>query len=338
VFLGFFLLGLTVSPSHNVVFGQVAKLPSVKIESPLAGDDVGDNNTLIFRGSSSDTSSNECQVSIILNDIRPYQPVVPIKEGDYSSWTYTLSSSYTVIKDGYNKATAKITCIGTPANATKWNSINFTKTSESDIVNNVSGIQSVQPRQENLENFALDASTTENTTEVESQNNTGGTTDNASSSNIDLDLGTENTTEVESQNNTGGTTDNASSAGAVTNIPATPRPLSIHVMLERNPISVGSLQTAIVNVSDSVTGDPVASATIKAEITSPSGKITNFENMTNSNGGTSFSWIVARVAEIGHVDVNFNGTAIGYISNQTSSSYEVVNDPSLRNQTVSPFS
>ena len=337
VFLGLFLLGLTVIPSHNIAFGQALKLPSVKIESPLAGENIGDNDTLILRGVSSDTSSNDCQVSIILNDVRPYQPVVPIKEGDYSSWTYTLSSSYTAIKNGYNKATAKITCIGTPENVTKWNSINFTRTSVSDIANNVSGIQSVPPTQDNLENFGLNASTTENTTGVEPQNNTGGgSTDNASSSNMDLNVGTENTTGVESQNNTGGgSTDNASSA---TNIPTTPRPISMRVMLEKNPISVGSLQTAIVNVSDSVTGKPVVNATIKAGITSPSGKIINFENMTNSRGSTSFSWIVARVAETGNFDVNLNGSAIGYISNQTSSSYEVVKDPSLRNQTVSPFS
>jgi hypothetical protein len=283
-------------------------LPSVKIAFPSAGENIGADNTLIFKGVSSDNSSSDCQVSIILNDIRPYQPVVPIKENDYSSWTYTLGTSYTEIKDGYNKATAKITCPGTPTNATKWNSINFTRINENDMVNNASDIQSVQPTEEKIESTGLDASTNENTTVVESQNNTG---------------------EI---------IDNASSPQPASNLPTTPTPLSLAVRLDRNPISVGSLQTAVVNVSDSLTGDPVANATIKTGITSPSGKIINFENMTSANGGTSFSWIVARVAETGHVDVNFNASAMGYISNQTSSSYEVVNDPSLRNQTVSPFS
>ncbi len=370
VFLGLFLLALTLAPSQNNVFGQAVKLPSVKIAYPSPGENIGANNTLIFRGVSSDNSSSDCQVSIILNDIRPYQPVVPIKEDDYSSWTYTLGTSYTEIKDGYNKATAKITCVGTPANATKWNSINFTGSNENDIINNVSDIQSVQPTQEKLESTALDAGTNENITEVESQNNTGEIIDNTSSLDTALDAGTnenitevesqnntgeiidntssldtaldagtnENITEVESQNNTGEIIDNTSSAKPASNLPTTPTPLSIVVRLDRNPISVGSLQTAIVNVSDSATGEPIANATIKTGITSPSGKIINFENMTTANGGTSFSWIVARVAETGHVDVNFNATAIGHISNQTSASYEVVNDPSLRNQTVSPFS
>jgi hypothetical protein len=145
-------------------------------------------------------------------------------------------------------------------------------------------------------------------------------------------------TVVESQNSTGEIIDNASSAQPASNLPTTPVPLSLAVTIDRNPISVGSLQTAVVNVSDSVTGGPVANATIKTGITSPSGKIINFENLTSINGGTSFSWIVARVAETGHVDVDFNASAIGYISNQSSASYEVVNDPSLRNETVSPFS
>jgi hypothetical protein len=339
VFLALLLLALTASPSQNNVFGQAVKLPSVKIAFPSAGENIGANNTLKFEGVSSDNSSSDCQVSIILNDIRPYQLVVPIKEDDYSSWTYTLGTSYTAIKDGYNKATAKITCLGTPANTTKWNSINFTRINENDIVNNVSNVQSVQPTQEELESTSLNTSTTENMTEVESQSNTGEIIDNASS----LDTGpeastTENMTVVESQNSTGEIIDNASSAQPASNLPTTPVPLSLAVTIDRNPISVGSLQTAVVNVSDSVTGGPVANATIKTGITSPSGKIINFENLTSINGGTSFSWIVARVAETGHVDVDFNASAIGYISNQSSASYEVVNDPSLRNETVSPFS
>jgi hypothetical protein len=305
VFLGLFLLALTASPSQYNVFGQAVKLPSVKIVSPSPGENIGANNTLIFRGVSSDNSSSDCQVSIILNDIRPYQPVVPIKQDDYSSWTFTLGTSYTAIKDGDNKATAKITCLGTPANATKWNSINFTGMNGNDIGNNVSNIQSVQPTQEST---GLDATATENITEVDSQNNTG---------------------EI---------IDNASSLDSASNLPSTPRPLSIAVRLDRNPISVGSLQIAIVNVSDSATGEPIANATIKIGITSPSGKIINFESMTTANGGTSFSWIVARVAETGLVDVNFNASATGYISNQTSTSYEVVKDPSLANQTLGPFS
>jgi hypothetical protein len=356
VFLGLFLLALTASLSQYSVFGQAVKLPSVKIVSPSPGENIGANNTLIFRGVSSDNSSSDCQVSIILNDIRPYQSVVPIKQDDYSSWTYTLGASYTAIKGGDNKATAKITCLGTPENATKWNSINFNRINENDTVNNVSNIQSASTSEnittvdsqnntgEIIDNASsldsgLDASTSENITTVDSQNNTGEIIDNASSLDSGLDASTsENITTVDSQNNTGEIIDNASSLDSASNLTTTPKPLSIAVRLDKNPISVGTLQTAIVNVSDSATGEPIANATIKTGITSPSGKIINFENMTTANGGTSFSWIVARVAETGLIDVNFNASANGYISNQTSSSFEVVKNPSLANQTLGPFS
>jgi len=307
IILGLFLLTLSAISPHNNVLGQALKLPSVKITFPTPGENVSVNDTFIFRGVSSDNSSSDCQVSIILNDIRPYQPVVPIKDNDYSSWTFDLGTYSTAVKDGYNKATAKISCLGPLANATKWNSINFTKIIENGTITNASNIQLMQPGGETPEGTGLDASTTENISELKSQNNTG---------------------EI---------IDNASSVKPASTLPTTPTPLSIAVRLDRNPISVGSLQTAIVNVADSVTGQPIANATIKAGITSPSGKIINFENMTRTNGDTSFSWIVARVAETGHFDVNFNASAIGYISNQTAASYEVVNDPSLRNQTVSPF-
>ena len=307
IILGLFLLTLSAISPHNNVLGQALKLPSVKITFPTPGENVSVNDTFIFSGVSSDNSSSDCQVSIILNDIRPYQPVVPIKDNDYSSWTFDLGTYSTAVKDGYNKATAKISCLGPLANATKWNSINFTKIIDNGTITNASDIQLMQPAGETPEGTGLDTSTTENISELKSQNNTG---------------------EI---------IDNASSVKPASTLPTTPTPLSIAVRLDRNPISVGSLQTANVNVADSVTGQPIANATIKAGITSPSGKIINFENMTRANGDTSFSWIVARVAETGHFDVNFNASAIGYISNQTAASYEVVNDPSLRNQTVSPF-
>lgn len=305
--LGLLLFALTASWSHNIVFGQAVMLPSVKITYPSAEENIGAINTLIFRGVSSDNSSSDCQVSIILNDIRPYQPVVPIKDNDYSSWTFTLGASYTTVKDGYNKATAKISCLGTPVNATKWNSVNFTRIIENDITNITSNNQSVESSQEKLEDTALNASTIENNTQIESLNKTSEIIDNASS------LVTPSVS------------------------PTTLKPLSIAVSLDKNPIPVGSLQTAKVNVSDSVTDGAIANATVEAGIISPSGKSIRFENMTTATGETSFSWIVARVAETGLVDINFNVSATGYVPNQTSASYEVVKDPSLTNQTLSPF-
>jgi hypothetical protein len=106
---------------------QLAKMPTVKITSPTAGEQVNilDNKT-IFRGISSDNLTSNCQVSVILNNIKPYQPTKAGAPNDYSSWTLDQGPYYINMKEGQNKLTSKITCLGSPTNLTKWSSVNFT--------------------------------------------------------------------------------------------------------------------------------------------------------------------------------------------------------------------
>jgi hypothetical protein len=62
---------------------------------------------------------SHCQVSIIANGIKPYQPAIgsgPSGAADYSKWNFVLSSKYATIKQGpNNKITAKYTCSNNPA-------------------------------------------------------------------------------------------------------------------------------------------------------------------------------------------------------------------------------
>jgi hypothetical protein len=52
-----------------------------------------------------------CAVSVIINGIRPYQKAIPKGSGngteDYTSWKFADNHSYTTIKAGQNKITAK---------------------------------------------------------------------------------------------------------------------------------------------------------------------------------------------------------------------------------------
>lgn len=81
----------------------------------------------------------DCQVSVILNDIKPYQPVTPTGSGgqnDYSTWNYMLTPDYGIIKEGVNKITSKLSCgsdgygptsaSGINNTITKWYSVNVT--------------------------------------------------------------------------------------------------------------------------------------------------------------------------------------------------------------------
>ena len=87
----------------------------VKINSPDKGDLVplNSNKSLLVYGVSKDTASSDCDVTIIVNNVKPYQNVQPTGiqgNNDYSTWQYTLSSNYTSINEGNNKITSKIYC------------------------------------------------------------------------------------------------------------------------------------------------------------------------------------------------------------------------------------
>ncbi|GKS61527.1 hypothetical protein YTPLAS21_09850 [Candidatus Nitrosocosmicus sp.] len=101
----------TQSPSTTIT-----KLTGgIKINSPDKGDllPLNSNKSLVIYGVSKDTASTDCDVTIIVNNVKPYQNVQPTGiqgNNDYSTWQYTLSSNYTSINEGNNKITSKIYC------------------------------------------------------------------------------------------------------------------------------------------------------------------------------------------------------------------------------------
>jgi PKD domain len=120
----------------SYAFGQQTTLPTapppeigVKITSPTTGQSVpaGDDQQLHIAGTSTDNSISNCQVSVIVNGVKPYQPVIANGSSginDYSTWNYFLNSSYTPLRDSPdNKITSKLVC---GPNLTKWYSVNVT--------------------------------------------------------------------------------------------------------------------------------------------------------------------------------------------------------------------
>ncbi|HEX5905151.1 MAG TPA: hypothetical protein VFY50_03810, partial [Candidatus Nitrosocosmicus sp.] len=87
----------------------------VKINSPDKGDLVplNSNKSLVIYGISKDNATSNCDVTIIVNNVKPYQNVQPTGiqgNNDYSTWKYTLASNYTSINEGNNKITSKVFC------------------------------------------------------------------------------------------------------------------------------------------------------------------------------------------------------------------------------------
>ena len=105
------------------------KLHAVKIISPTKGQQVPTGKDLTIIGTSSGNATSYCQVLVIVNGIKPYQPTTGTGHGgatDYSTWNYVLTSKYTTIKPGpNNKITAKYVCMDKPS-VSSFYSVNLT--------------------------------------------------------------------------------------------------------------------------------------------------------------------------------------------------------------------
>jgi hypothetical protein len=105
------------------------KLHAVKITSPTKGQQVPTGKDLTILGTSSDNVTSYCQVLVIVNGVKPYQPATGTGHGgasDYSTWNYVLTSKYTTIKPGpNNKITAKYVCMDKPS-VSSFYSVNLT--------------------------------------------------------------------------------------------------------------------------------------------------------------------------------------------------------------------
>ena len=131
VVLNFLLL---TNVSYAVPLSPTLQLPAVKITSPHKSHQIRVGSNILVSGISSPPpgiSHTGCTVSVLLNDVKPYQKTVAMGhggKGDYSVWHYNITHKYASLKLGQNKITAKISCIASPSNMTKFNSVNVTGT------------------------------------------------------------------------------------------------------------------------------------------------------------------------------------------------------------------
>jgi hypothetical protein len=123
---------LLTSVSYAVPLSPTTQLPAVKITSPHKSQQIRVGSNILVSGTSSrppGVSHTGCIVSVLLNDVKPYQKTVALGhggKGDYSVWHYNITHKYASLKHGQNKITAKISCIASTSNLTKFNSVNVT--------------------------------------------------------------------------------------------------------------------------------------------------------------------------------------------------------------------
>jgi hypothetical protein len=93
-------------------------VPKIKITSPTRGQQLPVGKDLTVSGTSIDNATSNCQVAVIVNNVKPYQNATAAGTGgaaDYSKWNFALTSKYTTIKQGDNRITARFECVDNPA-------------------------------------------------------------------------------------------------------------------------------------------------------------------------------------------------------------------------------
>jgi len=116
---------LLTNVSYAVPLSPTMQLPAIKITSPHKSQQIRVGTNILVSGISSPPpgiSHTGCTVSVLLNDVKPYQKTVAMGhggKGDYSVWHYNITHKYASLNLGQNKITAKISCIASASNVTK---------------------------------------------------------------------------------------------------------------------------------------------------------------------------------------------------------------------------
>ena len=268
-----------LSFSQNSSESLTSPIPTetIKIVDPITTQNVSTGQELTISGTSSDTNLKNCSVSVIVNNLRPYQPAIAKGSddiNDYSQWEFVLGANYAQIVEGENKITAKLECSSA---SPRWYSvfINGVPNFSNDEVQTTvlpQGEQSTLPSnlsttddiEENNEALTTVPSEEEQTTNVPSS---------------DLSI-----TEDSTSNNNDGT-------------------LLVSIIPQNDPISRGDSQTVTITVTDSAS-TAVANAQIDGNLIYPGDNFEKeFSGTTNSQGEFVYTWTIGENGDAGPLSV-----------------------------------
>ena len=292
---------------------NIASSPGVKISSPAKGQQVP-IGILTISGTSTDDPVHNCQVSVLLNGIKPYQRTIATGQNsgvggganDYSTWKYSFTPGYAVIKEGINKITSKISCspVNSLTSLNKWYSVNVT-----GVVVNTKIQQVVQP------SLPSKAVTTAAIAPLQK--------DNAG-------------LKKETISTTTGQQIASGSASATPSIPLNalynnnnnniPKLLALSLDVTKDPIKRGSKETVITEVSDAASKEKITGAKVVGKVTSMSGGGAvkeSFEGTTDNDGQMSYSWKIGENGKSTKYKVTVQASAAGYQDVTSSTSFKV---------------
>src|SRR6187431_1994292 len=292
---------LMFTPSQ-LIFAQSStkQLPfltqeSIKILGPVTTQNATVGKDLLISGQSSDNVVKNCSVSVIVNDIRPYQNAFARgTEGmdDFSRWEFALSNNYTHVIEGVNKITAKLLCESAP---TRWYSVFV------NGIPNLSNVQIAPPQSSQIQSVERSNVSETNLSNIEESGNNERPIQPVERSNVSET----NLSNIEESGN------NDTS-------------LLVSILAQKNPIARGNIQNTTITVTDSAKR-PITNAEINGKLIYPGNNFEKeFVGKTDYNGKFIYSWTIGKKGDVGPLTVEVDASSQGYQSSFITSSFDIV--------------
>lgn len=298
------------------------KSHGIRITSPTKGQQVPIGQDLPISGVTTGTvnATSHCQVSIIVNGIKPYQQANATGThgaADYSNWKFVLTSNYTTIKEGQNKITARYTCTNNPNLKFLPESVKtFYSVNVTGIANTTGTASTVTPAANNNTNTTIN-----NATIIGRpfQKHTTSTTTTTTAAAAAVSRPTSELVPKQPVTTRTTTTRNITpftpSSPFLFPIPSvtTTKQLSVTTDIAKNFITRGERQDITVTVSNSSSNEKVAGAGVRADVHSANGLFKrDFTGTTDAIGQVLFSWKISHSTRPGLFAVEVNATAGGF--------------------------
>jgi len=268
---------------------------SIKILGPVTTQNATVGKDLLISGQSSDDVVKNCSVSVIVNDIRPYQNAFARgTEGmdDFSRWEFALSKNYTHVIEGVNKITAKLLCESAP---TRWYSVFV------NGIPNLSNVQIAPPQSSQIQSVERSNVSETNLSNIEESGNNERPIQPVERSNVSET----NLSNIEESGN------NDTS-------------LLVSILAQKNPIARGNIQNTTITVTDSAKR-PITNAEINGKLIYPGNNFEKeFVGKTDNNGKFIYSWTIGKKGDVGPLTVEVDASSQGYQSSFITSSFDVV--------------
>ena len=295
--IGIVLVIIFVIPGNHFSFSQNSTVPfspipteTINIVNPVTTQNVSSQDGLIISGQSSDNNVKNCSVSVIVNDVKPYQNAVAKGSGgtsDFSAWEFVLHDTYTHINEGENKITSKLLCA---SESPRWYSVfvNGVRNSSNEDV-----FSPVQDQEQQDIPTANLSGTSEMGGGIQPQEQQDMPTANLSGTS---DMG---------GNNNG---------------------MLVSISPQKDPVARGDTQNATITVTDS-DSRAIANAEINGKLIYPGGNYQKeFSGIADSQGKFVYSWIIGKKGDVGALSIEVEVLSQGYPPSSATGSFDIVDN------------